>query len=256
MTIEFSIPSHDQVVPMEAPAQSPVRILIVEDDEATSTALLDYFGTHTPYQPTTVGDVDSALRYLSQSPGYDVVLLDISLPGRSGFELLEDLQTLAIDSACILLTSRDRLEDKLRAFRLKADDYIVKPYAVEELQARVEAVLRRRRTPAPREPGDAHTFQDFTIDFVSNGCFRDGRRIPLTALEFDILQYLVEQRGRVVPREELRDAVWAKRENICLRTIDRHVAKIRDKIEKDGEGPAYLQTVYGKGYEFAATEYA
>lgn len=241
---------------MEAHALSSIRILIVEDDEATSTCLLEHFQTKTPYEPTTVGDVDTALRYLSQPPGFDVLLLDLSLPGRSGFDLLEDLQTLPIDTASILLTCRDGLEDKLRAFRLEADDYVVKPYAVEELKARVEAVLRRRRAPAVKDDARTRTFDDFTIDFVSNGCFRDGRRIPLTALEFNILQYLVEERGRVVPREELRDAVWANREEICLRTVDRHVAKIRDKIHENGNGRAYLQTVYGKGYQFAAAEYA
>lgn len=242
---------------MESTSQSPIRLLIVEDSEATSTSLLDYFRSQTPYTTTTVSDADTALRYLSQPPGYDVVLLDVSLPGKSGFDLLEEVQSLPIDTSFLILSCVDRLEDKLRGFNLGADDYVVKPCAMEELKARVEAVLCRRLAPAAASNGTyTYTLEDLTINFASNTCFREGQRIPLTSLEFDILEHLVEQRGTVVPREELRDAVWGDRNEICLRTIDRHVAKIRDKIEQNPQFPTYLQTVYGKGYEFAAAEYA
>lgn len=242
---------------MEAASQSPIRLLIVEDSEAASTSLLDYFRSKTPYTTTTVGDAETALRYLSRPPGYDVVLLDVSLPGKSGFELLEEAQALPLESSFLLLSSKDRLQDKLRGFNLGADDYVVKPCAMEELEARVEAVLCRRLAPAADSKGTyTYALDDLTINFASNTCFREGQRVPLTSLEFEILEYLVEQRGRTVPRKELRDAVWENTDDICLRTIDRHVAKIRNKIEQDPELPAYLQTVYGKGYEFTAAEYA
>jgi DNA-binding response OmpR family regulator len=241
---------------MEATDPSSIRLLIVGDDESTSTRLLEYFQSKA-YTTTTVGDADTALRYLSQSPGYDVVLLDLSLPGKNGFELLEEVQAHSITASFILLTSRDRLEDKLRGFDLGADDYVVKPCAVEELQARVEAVFNRQSsTPSPSKEEQSFTFGELAINLASHTCSRDGRRIPLTALEFEILTYLVEHRGRAIPRDQLRDAVWSDRENICLRTIDRHVAKIRRKIERDCKQPAYLQTVYGKGYQFAAAESA
>lgn len=237
-------------------SQSPIRLLIVEGNECSSTSLLEYFRSE-QYTTTTVGDADSALRYLSTPPGYDVVLLDVALPGKSGFDLMEEVRRLPIDASFLLITDRDRLEDKLRGFSLGADDYIVKPFALEELKARVEAVLCRRLTPASASNGThMYTLDDLTINFASNTCFRQGQRVPLTSLEFEILEYLVENRGRVVPREELRDAVWADRNGICLRTIDRHVAKIREKLEQNSEMPAYLQTVYGKGYEFACAEYA
>lgn len=235
-------------------AQATVRLLIVADDDHTSACLLEHFRSK-DYTTTTVGDTDSALRYLTQSPGYDVALIDVSLPNNSGFSLLEAVQDLSIETSFLLVTDRGRLEDTLRGFTLGADDYVVKPCAMEELEARVEAVLRRRRRPAhTSEETDTYSLDNLEINFASNTCFREGQRIPLTALEFEILGYLVDQRGRVVPREELRDAVWQDRDNICLRTIDRHVAKIRKKLELNPDLPAYLQTVYGKGYEFGSEE--
>lgn len=240
---------------MEKTSQRCINLLIVEDNVSLSTCLLEYFQS-TEYTTTTVGDADTAMRYLTQPRGYDLVLLDLSLPGKSGFELLEEVQGLSIDPSFILLTVLDQLESKLRAFSLGADDYLIKPCACQELKARMDAVLRRRQAPVADDEEQSYAFRDLTIDFVSNTCFRDGQRIPLTALEFEILEYLVERKGRVVPREELRNTVWAERETICLRTIDRHVAKIREKIEQDPDVPAYLQTVYGKGYEFVAAEYA
>ncbi len=240
---------------MTSTPDSHIRLLIIAGDDETRTCLLEHFRAPT-YQTTTVGDADTAFRYLSTTPGYDVALLDVSLPGKNGFDLLEAAQGHPVDTSFLLITNRSCLEDKLHGFHLGADDYVVKPCAMEELEARVHAVLRRRPVPTPSAERDTYTLNDLTIDFAANTCFREERRIPLTSLEFNILEYLVEHRGRVVPREELRDAVWADRDGICLRTIDRHVAKIREKLEQDPNVPAYLQTVYGKGYEFACAEYA
>lgn len=239
---------------LDSTPQSPIRLLIVEDNETISTGLLEYFRS-AHYTTTTVGDAETALRYLSQPPGYDIVLLDVMLPGKDGFELLEEAQKLPIDASFLIVSGRNNLEDRLRGFSLGAEDYIVKPFEMEELKARVEAVLCRRLAPASYG-SHMYTLDDLTINFASNTCFRDGRRVPLTSLEFEILEYLVENRGCVVPREELRDAVWDDRDSISLRTIDRHVAKIREKLEPDPQMPTYLQTVYGKGYEFACAEYA
>jgi DNA-binding response OmpR family regulator len=240
---------------MESTSVSDIRLLIIAGDDETRTCLLKYFQA-SKYQTTTVGDADTALRYLSNTPGYDIALLDVSLPGKNGFDLLEAAKKYPIDTAFLLITDRSCLEDKLQGFHLGADDYVVKPCAMEELEARVHAVLRRRPAPTTSTDQNIYTLNDLTIDFAANTCFREERRIPLTSLEFNILEYLVEHRGRVVRREELRDAVWADRDGICLRTIDRHVAKIREKLEQDPDVPAYLQTVYGKGYEFACAEYA
>lgn len=241
---------------MDTRSQSPTRLLIVEDDEATSTRLLDHFSSP-KYVTTTVSDADAALRYLLQPPGYDVVLLSVTLPGKSGFDLLDAAEQQSIEASFLLLSDQDCLADKLHGFDLGADDYIVTPCALEELEARIYAV-QSRRSPSSSTPNgpQVYDFDDLTINVASHTCVRGGRRISLTSLEFEILSYLVEHRGDVVPRDELRDAVWGSRNGICLRTIDRHVAKIREKLEYDPERPAYLQTVYGKGYEFACVEYA
>lgn len=238
---------------MDSPSESTIRVLITDGDEETCTCLLEYFQPPA-YAPTTVGDADTALRYLSDSPGYDIALLDVCLPDNTGFELLETAQERPIDTAFLFLAHQNCLEDKLRGFQLGADDYVVLPCAMEELEARMHAALRPHSPSPSSSTDDTYTFADLTIRFDANTCFRNDRRVPLTALEFNILEYLVEHRGEVVPREALRDAVWTDRDGICLRTIDRHVAKIREKLEQDDNVPAFLQTVYGKGYQFACAE--
>lgn len=233
---------------------SPIRLLVVEDDNLICTLVIEYFRSK-EYTITTVSDVETATQYLSQPPGYDVVLLDLTLRGKDGFALLEDVDWQKTETALLVVSARDGLEDRLRAFRLGADDYLIKPFALEELEARIKAVHRRQQVPASQS---AHLFNlnGLTINFAANTCYVNEQQISLTALEFNILKYLVQNRGRVVPREELREEVWGNEEDVALRTIDRHVAKIRGKLEPDSMTPTYLQTIYGKGYQFACAEYA
>lgn len=238
---------------MESSSISEIRVLIIGGDDETRTGLLKYFDPPR-YQSTTVGDADTAVRYLSTSPGYDVALLGGPLQEKSGFDLLETAQKLHIDTAFLFLTNRSCLQDKLHGFDLGADDYVVRPCAMEELEARVHAVLRKGpRPPSPTEQ-DTYTLGDLTIDFGADTCFRDDQRVPLTSLEFNILEYLVENQGEVVPREELREELWSDRTDVCLRTIDRHVTKIREKLKDDSDVPTLVQTVYNKGYQFVCTE--
>lgn len=240
---------------MESTSARTIRLLIIAGEEDTRSRLLEYFQT-SPYQTTTVGDADTALRYLSDCPGYDAAFLDRCLPEQTGFDLLETVQEMNTETAFLLLTSRSCLEDKLYGFELGADDYVERPFAMEELEARLQAVLRRSPASSPPTDEGTYTLNDLTINFGANTCFRGDQRVSLTSLEFMILKYIVEHRGQIVTREELRDAVWTDREDICLRTVDRHVAKIREKLERDPNVPAFLQTVYGKGYKFACAEYA
>lgn len=234
-------------------AKNPIRLLVVEDDNLICTLVIDYFRSK-EYTVTTVSDVQTASQYLSQPPGYDVVLLDLTLRGKDGFALLEEVDWRQTETALLVVSARDGLEDRLRAFRLGADDYLIKPFALEELEARIKAVHRRHEVPTS---DSAHVFNlnGLTINFAANTCYVNDQRISLTSLEFEILKYLVQNRGRVVPREELRKEVWSDPEDVALRTIDRHVAKIRRKLEPDSMTPTYLQTIYGKGYQFAAAEF-
>lgn len=238
---------------MESMSQSPVRLLIVEDDKRLSTSLLDHF--RPKYTATTAGDTDTALGYLSQPPGYDVTLFDLSLSDASGETLLERANKLPIDTSFLVMSDPESLSDRIQDSTPNIDDYIVKPFAMEELNARVETILCRQLAPGSYG-SDVFATDDLTINFAARSCFRDGEHIPLTSREFQILQYLVEQRGQVVTREELRKEVWEDENAILLRTVDRHVAEIRKKIEQTPDAPMYLHTVHGKGYEFACAEYA
>lgn len=235
-------------------AQNPIRLLVVEDDNLICTLVIDYFRSK-EYTVTTVSDVATANQYLSQPPGYDVVLLDLTLRGKDGFALLEEIDWRQTETALLVVSARDGLEDRLRAFRLGADDYLIKPFALEELEARIKAVHRRHEVP-PSESSHVFNLNGLTVNFAANTCYVDDQRVSLTSLEFEILKYLVQNRGRVVPREELREEVWSSPEDVALRTIDRHVAKIRRKLEPDSMTPTFLQTIYGKGYQFAAAEFA
>jgi len=237
---------------METTDQEAPRLLIVDDEEMTRSGLLAYF-QEAHYTVTSVGDVDSALDYLTRGPGYDVVLLDVALSGRSGFDLLREAKEQGIDSSFLILSARDDVDDRVTGLRLGADDYITKPFDVKEVEARIEAVLRTRPSPSP-EPSQSFSTRNLEINFSASTCFRDGERVPLTTLEFEILAYLVKNRGRAIDREELRTEIWTDAPSICLRTVDRHVAKIRRKLERDAQIPAYLRTVYGKGYEFMCEE--
>lgn len=234
--------------PSSSVPQSVVRLLIIENDEILGTCLLEHFRS-AHYTASAVGDADTALRSLSQPPEYDIALLDVQLPGTSGFDLLDRAQQLPIDTSFFILSARASLEDRLRGFDLGAADYLKKPFDLEELEARVESVLRSRLAPASNR-SHVYTHDDLTIDFASHECFRDGQQIFLSALEFQILECLVENRGRVLSREELRSVIWQNENAVSLRTIDWHVAKIRDKIEPDPQKPAFLRVVCGKGYEF------
>lgn len=237
---------------MSSIPQSPIRLLIVENDETFSKQLLEYFRS-AHYTTTTTGDAETALRYLSRPPGYDVALLNATLPGKSGFDLLFEARKRPIDTSFLIVSEKTNLDGRLRGFTLGAEDFIVKPFEMEELEARVKAVLRRRLTPTSNG-SDTYRIDGLTINFASNTCHYEDQRIPLTALEFEILEYFVENRGRVVSREELRTVIWDESDSISLRTIDRHVAKIREKLEPNPKVPSYLQTVYGKGYEFACAQ--
>lgn len=235
-------------------ANNPIRLLVVEDDNLICTLVIDYFRSK-EYTVTTVSDVETASKYLSQPPGYDVVLLDLTLRGKDGFALLEEVEWRQTETALLVVSARDGLEDRLRAFRLGADDYLIKPFALEELEARIKAVHRRHQVPSS-ESSHVFNLNGLTLNFAANTCYVNDQRVSLTSLEFKILKYLVQNRGRVVPREELRKEVWSNPEDVALRTIDRHMAKIRRKLEPDSMAPTYLQTIYGKGYQFAAAEFA
>jgi DNA-binding response OmpR family regulator len=226
------------------------RLLIVEDDPEMGMGLEKYFNLK-GYEVVRVTDGDEALRTMRHLPPYDLVLLDVMLPNKDGFEVLREARRAGVDSPVIMLTVKGQDEDKLRGFELGADDYVTKPFSAEELAARVQAVLRRGQAAENGEE-DIHTFGDVTIDLGNHTAHRGDEEIEFTALEFEILSYFIHHRGRTVSREQLLRDVWGISGDITTRTIDRHVASLRKKIEKDPTDPEYIETVYGIGYKFAA----
>lgn len=225
-----------------------IRMLIVEDDPDMGSGLQDYFEMK-GFEVTRAVDGERGYQLITMLPAYDIVLLDVMLPEKNGFDLLRDARKDGVDSPVVMLTVKGHEDDKLQGFELGADDYVTKPFSAEELEARVRAVLRRSNSAADA-PMDVYRFGNFEVNFSAHRALDDNDEIQFTALEFDILRYLIQHRGRTVSRKQLLRDVWEISGEVTTRTIDRHVASLRKKIEPDADDPIYIETVYGIGYKF------
>lgn len=223
-------------------------MLIVEDDPGVALGLEDFFHLR-GYEVARAFEGEQALRMMMTLPPYDIVLLDVMLPNKSGFDVLREARRSGVDSPVIMLTARRDGEDKIQGFDLGADDYVAKPFSAEELAARVKAVLKRSKPPS-EAPMMVYSFGDVEVNFSNHTAQRGSNEVEFTALEFDILHYFIEHRGRTVSRKQLLRDVWGISGDITTRTIDRHVASIRKKIEIDPNQPQHIETVYGIGYKF------
>jgi two-component system, OmpR family, response regulator VicR len=216
------------------------RILIVEDDAALARVLSDNL-TFSGFEVDRVDDGAEVVgRVRAFSP--DLVLLDVTLPGPDGFELC-GLIRQGGRTPVIMLTARDQKSDKLRGLELGADDYVTKPFDFEELQARIRAVLRRARQMVVQV-----TLGETVIDFSAFRATRGRRDLRLSRREFDLLSYLAEREGAVVPRSELLREVWGFPEEPSTRAVDYAIRRLRRKIEKDPHNPEHIHTVHGDGY--------
>jgi two-component system response regulator RegX3 len=219
----------------------------VEDEEAIRTGLVDVFIYH-GYTVETADNGHDGLR-LANSGQYDLVLLDIMLPGMNGFDILKHIRDKDREQAVIMLTAKSADEDIIEGLSLGADDYVSKPFSVTQLVLRVEAVLRRTLTLNHIDsfiPLD----DNFNIDTQNLSAIRGEQSISFTRREMDILQYLHDHHERPVSRDELLTRVWGYAKDLDLetRTVDIHIAKIRRKIEAIPSEPEYLVTVRGAGY--------
>lgn len=224
------------------------HVLLVEDDADTQRALQEYLSLE-GYQTTTSSDGEHAVQTLRRNGHFDLILLDIMLPNKSGFDVLKEARAMGIRTPIVMLTAKAGQEDILEGFEQGADDYVPKPFSADVLQARIKAILSRSMPPSER-PMDVHTFGDIRINFTSNEAQRNGEPIEFTALEFDLLRYLISRRGQIVSRTDLLRDVWNLPETVDTRTVDRHIASVRKKIESDREEPQHIMTVYGRGYRF------
>ena len=230
-------------------------ILIVEDDAAIATGLalnLRLAG----YASSVVTEGDAVPGAVAERHP-DLIMLDLSLPRVDGLEVLRLLRERGDRTPVIVLSAREGEHDKVAALRLGADDYVTKPFALAELMARVDAVLRRARgaaaaPPVPAAaPADVHRFGDIAIDAATRTVTRDGAEVRLTHLEFELLHYFVRHPSQVLSRSRLLRDVWGLRAGGSPRTVDNFVAQLRSKLEADPERPRHFITVRGSGYRFS-----
>jgi DNA-binding response OmpR family regulator len=224
------------------------RMLIIEDDPATGAQLELFFGANA-FEVVRTNTTETALRLLEGPAPFDIVLLDQMAPRKNGFAALQLAREAGIDIPFLIISAASAEEDKLRGFNLGADDYVTKPFSPRELAARVRVILRRTHA-GMEEPVEQYLFDDMVINFSNHTAQRSGVKLQFTALEFSILHYFILHRGRTVSRRQLLVDVWGIKGDITTRTIDRHVASLRKKIETDPTEPKYIQTVYGIGYKF------
>ena len=219
------------------------RILVV-DDEAHIVEFVRGYLERDGYEVLTAADGDTAVALANESHP-DLLVLDVMLPGRSGFDVLRSLRAAGSTVPVIMLTARDDVIDRVAGLELGADDYVVKPFEPRELVARVGAVLRRLERPIG---GPVLTHFDLSIDSASRETRRGGDVVPLTRTEFDILATLVAQPGRVWTREQIGDQVFGQSFDALDRTIDSHMKNLRAKLGPRPDGGAYIETVRGVGY--------
>ncbi len=222
------------------------RILIVEDDPAMSVALRDGF-QYKGYSVQVAEDGNSGLRLASEK-GVDLIILDVMLPKMSGLDVCKQLRNEGNDIPIILLTARGQEIDKVMGLELGADDYVTKPFSFMELVARVEAVLRRTSKNIDRP--DVFEFANLSLDFRRNQATKSGQPLDLSPREFKLMKYFIEHRERVITRDQLLDAVWGYNSFPLTRTVDTHIAKLRQKIEDDPGAPRHIITVHRAGYKF------
>jgi len=222
------------------------RVLIVEDDQAMAVALRDGF-EYEGFSVTVARDGASGLKLASEKE-LDLLILDVMLPRMSGFDICKQLRGDGNTIPIIMLTARGQEIDKVVGLRIGADDYVTKPFSFMELMARVEALLRRAAKPP--EPVEFYQFGDVAINFKKMEASKNGHQMELSPREFKILKYFVEHRGEVVTRDQLLDAVWGYDGMPLTRTVDMHIAKLRQKIEDTSGDPHHIITVHRVGYKF------
>jgi DNA-binding response OmpR family regulator len=222
------------------------RILIVEDEPEMRVLLRDNFEFE-GYEVISVESGEQAVATV-QSERPELVVLDLMLPGMSGYEVCRKLRLKGIDVPIIIITARNTELDRIAGFELGADDYVGKPFSVRELVARVRARLRRHQSVASE--ANEFAFGDIVVDFTKQLVWRGPHRLEFSAREFELIRYFIEHRGEVLTRERLLKDVWGFSEAMQTRTVDNFVAKLRRKIEVDDEHPQYILTIHGTGYRF------
>jgi two-component system, OmpR family, alkaline phosphatase synthesis response regulator PhoP len=224
------------------------RILLVEDEPGLVMTLSDLLGAE-GYEVESATDGPAGLSKALKEK-FDLIVLDVMLPGKSGLEVCRELRQQRSEVAVLMLTAKTQLYDRVAGLKIGADDYLTKPFEPPELLARIEALLRRVKPDVTSVT--RFQFADVEIDFERGEVRKGDAEVNLAAKELDLLHYLIDHRGNVVSRDELLEAVWEYQPGVSSRTIDVHVAWLRQKLEDTPQNPRHIHTVRGVGYRFAA----
>ncbi len=223
------------------------RLLLVEDEPSLVLTLSDRLISE-GYRVETAGDGETGLE-AATTGAFDLVILDIMLPRKNGLDVCRDIRGRGLQMPILMLTAKGQVIDKVVGLKLGADDYLTKPFDMMELMARIESLLRRARTPIAPAAG-SYAFGTVQVDFRRAEVTRDSEPIELSALELKLLGYFIEHRGEVLSRDHLLDKVWGYDATPYTRTVDVHIASLRQKVEPLPGKPQFILTVHGQGYKF------
>lgn len=225
------------------------RILLVEDEPGLVLSLTDLLMSE-GHQIETAQDGLTGLSLASENR-FDLIMLDVMLPGKNGFDVCRDLRQRGVQTPILMLTARGQVVDKVVGLKLGADDYLTKPFDSFELLARVEVLLRRNAAATSAKLPDTFHFGSIEVNFRSTEVRRNGKPVELSAREFALLRFFIEERGATLSRQQLLREVWSYEAEILTRTVDVHVGLLRQKLEDDAKNPRHFLTVRGLGYKFA-----
>ena len=222
-------------------------ILLVEDEPSLVLTLSDRLESE-GYEVQAVTSGEDALQ-VTQKRSFDLVILDVMLPGMDGFDVCRELRQERIQVPILMLTARSQVVDRVVGLKLGADDYLTKPFEMIELLARIEVLFRRGRSTSV-SVAEVYEFGDVRVDLKRAEISRGGESVELSALEFKLLRHFVQHRGELLSRDELLDRVWGYDATPYTRTVDVHIASLRQKVEVNPSHPQFIITVHGLGYKF------
>jgi DNA-binding response OmpR family regulator len=220
------------------------NILVVEDEPSIAIGLEDDLRLE-GYRVEVAADGIQASRRARES-NFDLIVLDVMLPGKDGFEVCRELRRAGLQAPILMLTAKAQEAEKVLGLELGADDYVTKPFGTRELRARIKALLRRWDVPSP----GVYEFANVVLDFDRAELRVNQEPVELTPIEFKLLSFFVRTRGRILSRDQLQDGVWGHDTFLSARVVDNHIANLRRKIEPDPANPKYLVNVRGLGYRF------
>jgi two-component system, OmpR family, alkaline phosphatase synthesis response regulator PhoP len=224
------------------------RVLLVEDETSLLVFLTDRLRSE-GYRVETAEDGKAGFERASNEP-FDLIILDVMLPLRSGFDVCRDLRQRGINVPILMLTARGQVVDRVVGLKIGADDYLVKPFEPIELLARMESLLRRAHVLASDQSAEVYHFDQISVDLRRGEVRRNNAQVELLPKEYRLLCYLIEHRDVILSRNQLLDKVWGYDATPTTRTVDVHIAGLRQKLEVDPRSPKHILTIHGLGYKF------